>query len=657
MEDLGTNNLSQADDQLPEHLIHSETSLPLQPHKKTSRKRKIILAFSAFFLLLIGLVSAVILNANKQDLRQQASSGEQPAPPSGFKGNGRFGIAIATWDYSKVQCYLLTGERTDCATAPSQMNRKNFSDMRMTAYDGSNHQLGMNAFNISSFTTLDPSANTQFIWFHYEDTRINQPGEHPQGALEIKSGEFNYIDTSKYTAVRLNRDLSNEEMTSYPNGVGAKIYATSGAPGSVRVKVQKQDGSAVPVDIAGSPPIHKNGFGFRIRLPGIRYDENGYPYCTDGSSDPTSTCIFKQAEFTEYLRQHSDFNDNDPLKVYGSVARAGNWYTFYLLAETEYGIVSHYLEPYEYAAVVNTYVKTIKSVNPRARFILGSPVIGFPDRYKPYYTALWNSPGMLSPQAKESITFIGADHFADKLSNPDVATGAYAAITDAQIQASAEQFMATVRDAGQFFFKLTGKPTLMTQIGPLMHPAVNPEPDSLSFVSINESNKCKWCKRNTDVWQSVQYGTARLTQLMFSKLLEEADTTHVVAWAYWGGMEQEYWKDPLINKTWGGLNHGITWLSWPLLCTTGAGCKSTTNEPWPSYTGMVYLKLANGDKNYIPDGAPSWWPGQQPQPKVTNKSGQGSVKAKILPSPTPTPTVKKAPKATILDLKKTPVKK
>lgn len=630
MESMNNSSFSNASSGSSPENMSAELDFSNQVNKFNSLSNKKIPYLVAFLILACGLLVAVVLSQRNQDNRQQASENSLTIT-SNFRGNGRFGVAVATWDYSKLQCYHPNGVRVDCFSAPNQMNRRNFSDMRMTATDGSDQRLGLNAFNVSNFSALDPSANTQFIWFHYEGTgstyeegRSQEAEETTNGTLEISEGVFSYDGSTDFTVSQLGRPLRDEELTRDPiTGVGAEIYATSGAPGSVRVIVQKENGATVPVDI-GDNKIPKRGFGWRIRLPGIRY-EDGYPYCTGGKNS-SETCIFKQQEFADYLRANNNFNDNDPIGVLGASARSGNWYTFYLLAETEYGIVSHYLEPYEYAAVVNTYVREIKAINPRARFILGSPVIGSPDRYKPYYEELWNSPNMLSPLAKESITFIGADHFLPALPNPDVATGNYPAITEAQIQKIADEFVAVVRDAGQFFFQLTGKQTLLTQTGPLMHKPVHPEPDSLNF----SFDTCGWCTNNTDVWRSVQYGTARLVQVTFGKLLDQVAETNVPAWAYWGGMQQEYWKDPLINKTWGGLNHGIHWLSWPLLCTTEKSCPVTTNEPWPSYIGTVYLKLANGDRSFVPDGAPEWWP-------------RPVLQEPVLATPSPTPLILVSP--------------
>lgn len=484
--------------------------------------------------------------------------------------SGRFGVALGTWNFSKLQCYDMNGGKIDCKDAPIHY-RYPFNDMKITSYDQYQDKLSKSAFNVGSFSVLDPSANTQSIWIHYED--YDNPWVYP-------AGKFSYTDFS-YTPQRLGR-----ETTNYEGERGAHVYATSGAPGAVRVRIQYEPGTN----------IHNRCYDWRIRLPKIIYKE-GYPYCEG--------CIFKEDDFYNFLDENIDFDDGN-----------GNWYALYLMAETDYGICSHYLEPYEYAAVFNEYVEKLKTRYPRIRFILESPVGGFTDRYEPYFRDLYGLNGktpLLTPESRAAVSFNSIDVFLIQPLWPDNpitnSKGSFRAITDNELNGEAERVYNLAEKAGKFFNSINQKETLLTQVGVFNYVAVNPEPDSLKFGSA----QCHWCLNNDDVWKTTEYGTARLAQLFFTKLQQRVPESHIQAWSYWGNTLQSYWKDPLINKTWGGLNHGIYWLSWNSLATKENGCTgqnycTQTCEVWPTRVGMVYLKMANGDFSFVPEGAPSWWP-------------------------------------------------
>ena len=195
-----------------------------------------------------------------------------------YAQSGRFGIALGTWDFSKLQCYDLNGVKIDCKEAPIHY-RYPFNDMKITSYDQYQDKLSKSAFNVGSFSVLDPSANTQSIWVHYED--YDNPWVYPVGT-------FSYTDSS-YTPKRLGRSMTIEEMTS---GGAANIYASSGAPGAVRARIQYEPGTN----------IYDRCYNCRIRLPKIIY-KNGYPYC-DG-------CIFKEQDFYDFLDVNANFDDGN----------------------------------------------------------------------------------------------------------------------------------------------------------------------------------------------------------------------------------------------------------------------------------------------------------------------------------------------------------
>lgn len=470
--------------------------------------------------------------------------------------SGRYGIALGTWNFNGVSCYDLNGNKyPSCANSPVKFYINNFNDMQVTAYDGSNHALAPAAFNIAPFDRLDPAANTQFIWFHYEDNNGN-------------------------TLLPGNSYLTTDQMTN-PNPLyGARIYATSGAPGSIQVRVIKGPTSDIQYPLGTVIPAN-----YKLRLPAAAYtngvvnrDANGYPMCTG--------CIFREADFHNFLEQNKYWTDNG--------TSTGNWYGFYILAETEYKIVSHYLTPQEYAAVFNEYVAKLNSWYPgKARFIFMSPAGNDVSKFKPYFDALIP---LLTPQARAAITFMGLDPFYGPPQYPDFAMNGYPAVTDAQLQSMANNFVSGVSTAGNYLYSVSGgKYVVLTQTGTWLP---NPYP----------SSNCGWCANDTDVWRTTQYGQARLTQLVFRNLERNNVATKVVAWAYWGNVQQPTWYEPLVGLQWGGVRHGISWLTWPIYCTAAANCSANTSKPWPSYSGMVYLKMANGNKTYRPDNAPGWWP-------------------------------------------------
>lgn len=545
---------------------------------RKSKTRSIIQFTISIGIFVVLIATAIFLRTQSTYFQSDARGGSQSA-------NGRFGVALGTWDYSRLGCFDAQGEKIDCAADPYKLYAAGMNDMLITTYDAQQQRLSNAAFNVSSMSHQDPSANTQFIWFRYEDL------DNPQ---VINEGRFSYTNQAEYTASRLGRRMTDEEITSptqRSGQSGADIYATSNVPGSVRVRVQREQVTNV----------HGRSSSWRIRLPGIRTDERGYGYCVD--------CIFREADFFKYLDENRSFSD-DPGNP------NGNWYAFYLLAEVEYGLRSHYFEPYEYAAVVNEYVTKIKARYPKARFVLASPVGDFPDIFVPYYRELWES--HLAPEVKDAITFSSLDMFypppalpdqkitVNKIINNEEVEVEYDAITDEQLISQANAFVDKVSAAGNAMFEITQKPVLLTQTGAQMYAAVDPAPNSLNF---SIAGPCPWCQENDDVWRTVEYGTARLTQLIFSKLASSADETKVQAWAYWGNARQQHWQDPIIGKTWGDINHGVFWLSWPVICTVDIGCPVSTNQIWPSRVGMVYLKLAHNDSTFVPDDAPCWWPG------------------------------------------------
>jgi hypothetical protein len=177
----------------------------------------------------------------------------------------------------------------------------------------------------------------------------------------------------------------------------------------------------------------------------------------------------------------------------------------------------------------------------------------------------------------------------------------------------------------------------------------NPPPNSLTFGN----STCSWCFSDNDVLATTEYGTARSAQIFFGNLNNQNASSHVVAWAYWGNVRQVNWTEPLINKVWGNLNHGIYWLAWnfPCAATVPIGypayyaCNNPpslnpTNEVWPTHVGMVYLKLANGDQTFKPSGAPSWWSASLPvlsRPPLPSFPPVPSARPSPSPSPTPTP--------------------
>jgi len=471
--------------------------------------------------------------------------------------SGRFGVAVGTWDYNQFHCYTLDGNRIPCLEDPFGMNPKGFSDNRFANYDF--QQLNRIAFNISSFNTRDPNANTQFIWFHYEET---------DNPLEITGGNFSYL--GQYQSRRLGRPMTSEEILNE-----AQIYAVSGAPGSVRVRLVKENSQ-----------INGVSKKWRIRLPKIVY-KNGYPFCEG--------CIFKENEFYQFLDAHSDFDDG-----------WGNWYALYMLAEVEYGIVSHYLEPYEYAAVLNEYVEKLKSKYPRIRFILASPVGATPKARK-YFETLYNPHfKLLTEQTKAAINFTSADIFLGRVPAPDFDYNGYPAVSDSQLKGIACQFLKEAKEIGNFFYLLTGKQTLLTQTAPWIWGAVQAPPDDLGY----NRAPCPWCKSNDDVWETTKYGNARLIQLAYGTLAQKTEETKVAAWAYWGNMRQARWKEPLLERWCGDLCHGFASLSLPAICDEKGGCPQITNEPKPTVEGITYLQLAWGNYNFRPEGAPSWWPTQ-----------------------------------------------
>ncbi len=513
--------------------------------------------------------------------------------------NGRFGVALGTWDFNKLRCYDLDGSQIDCHTAPGYYRPEGFSDMNMTTYDGTNQQLSKSAFNLASFMVLDPLANTQNIWFHYIDMDGKSRIENPE---VITSGKFNYDGTGYRSASFqqvYKRKTTIEELATGSRPDSMNIYATSGAPGQVNVRMTNEPLGYT--DIMGAIRHYK------LRLPKIIY-EGTYPYC-DG-------CIFKQDEYFDYLQENKDFNDGN-----------GNWYAFYMLAETEYPISSHYLEPYEYAAVLNEYVHKIKAEFPKARFILQSPVMGGDlTRAKKYMNKLYQS-NLLPQETLDAITYNAMDIFVDPPPAPDIPTTGpdgvtHKAVTDIQLQQIANTVTKNIIVSGQALWDINHKPVLLTQTGVFNYGAVTPPPGSLTFGG---GRKCAWCNNNTDVWKTTEYGTARLTQLVYSKLLQTVNDSHLAAWAYWGNVRQVNWTEPLVQLTWGDLNHGIYWLSWPILCTTTTGCPTTTNQVWPTQVGMVYLKMANGCMDYRPNPPTgvdiSWWPAQQSMCTIASLPG------------------------------------
>ncbi|MDZ7587169.1 MAG: hypothetical protein U0946_05395 [Patescibacteria group bacterium] len=521
-----------------------------------SKKQKAALLFLLFFLIILPITLSLALNEVRTRSKTSTTA------------NGRFGVAIGTWNYNRIICYGLEGATIPCINSPYQMYRKNFSDLNFTSYDSLKQKLSPSSFNLSSWQSFDPGANTQFIFFKYLGT--NAP------IIVPSNTNFTYGTTYPTGSPMTDEELTSPPGTGPGNGiVGAEIYATSGMPGSIKVYLSKEK----------QTNVNNRTSQWRIRLPGITY-KNNYPYCVD--------CIYNKSQFFQNLNNNLNFNDGN-----------GNWYAFYILSEVEYGTRSHYLEPYEYGAVVNSFIKEVKTNFPKARFILASPA-GKNAVYQQYFTQLWNT--YLTPTSKAAINFTSLDLFLPAPPNPDLTTNGISAVTDSQLNTIANQFVSDASAVGNFFYNLTGKYTLLTQTGVMHKTPLNRVLNSLAFGDSN----CNWCTNNADAYQTIEYGMARLVQLAFSQLATKTSLTKVQAWAYWGGVEQEYWTDPLINKVWGGLNHGIYWLTWPFKCTSqpyyGYTCPVATNAPWPTRVGMIYLKLAQGNYNYVPNGAPVWWP-------------------------------------------------
>lgn len=319
--------------------------------------------------------------------------------------------------------------------------------------------------------------------------------------------------------------------------------------------------------------------------------------------------IWQKEKFRTWLENHQNFDDG-----------WGNWYGFYLLAEVESAGHSYSLSPADYIKVVNKYAEFLSSIYPshpinsgsfRPRIILSSPYIGgvstnergevvVDDRkniYQPYYTTVWNG---LSSLAKQMVAFNSIDFFYGPVPAPDYQIGNFSPVTDERLQEIASRLINIINEAGNFFWNLNGRETLVTQFGVLLHapvssPANWPRP------------RCQWCQTDNDVWATTEWGMARLTQLVLQQLNRYAASNHVVAWAWWGSIRQSKWTS-WSGYEWGDLQHGIMWLSWPILCLEVNNCPGPTGEVWPSRVGMVYLHAANGELFWRDPEAPSWWP-------------------------------------------------
>ncbi len=522
--------------------------------------------------------------------------GDQTSPLA----NGRFGVAVSTWDYDNLLCYNTLGQKIVCANDPRKMY-PGFSDMWVTSVDGKNLTLAKNALNISSFHALDPNANTQFIWFHYENMTNYRK------LITNKPFDYQTNNTENISWVNTGIALDKDTLSLSKNGV--RVYALSGAPGSIKVYIQNEESAP------GSAPQHLNS-NWRIRLPGIEEDSAGHPFCQD--------CIFNKEDLITFLENNIDFNDGND-----------GWYSFYLLAETEFGIVSHYLDPYEYASVVNSYTKEIIKLYPKAKIILQSPVAGIESstgidgvvNYKPwsnitnYYNSLWNN--YLTEDSKNAVSFIGLDAFISNIEHPDTLVNGVRAVTECEIQDKVNNFYNDVKVVGSSLHQITGKDILLTQSGGRLPSlpkekyrdasVITEDGDSIlvkdTIINFSSPFECTWCDNINDVWSTTEYSSARLVQLAYEKLFKNINDTHVVAWAYWGNGKQPFWYDPDIKVTWGSINHGVMPLSWSLECLAigQPNCSANTGRVWPTRTGEVYLYAANGDFKHKPEGAPRWW--------------------------------------------------
>ncbi len=525
----------------------------------------------------------------------QAASIRGPIVPSlAPTVDWRFGVGLETWDYSKVVCYTddplinprnghreyVVGREIACQDSAMQHLRKNTSMMRVSSSVNPDWKLHAQAANVSTFTALDPSANVQMIWYHYQD-----------GVDETRS---------VHSAFGL-YSLSPQQL--------AFLYAHTDVPGAVAVNINR----------ANTPA------GWRIALPYVKMvgstDQGAkvtYPVCVG--------CIYHADQFRDYLKKNIDFSSMNL-----ATGKRG-WYTFYILAETELtGQPSHHLSPADFAAVLNEYVTTILTWFPEKRglvsFMPASPTHLEGIGYQQYYIELYQ---YLLPEVKAQLNLNGLDPFLS-YSTPDYDYPQLGikATTDEDLQIAAFDFNQNIRRASRFFYNLNRAPSLLTQTSVLM---VQP-PHKIQGVREFSGPECTWCRDNEEVWTTTQHTAARLTQLAYRQLKMSAADNEVAAWSWWQGQRTQYWYESMIDSTWGGISSGVQWLASIDNCTSEADYAYRRDPPMypaghPNYNrgyfecakqlpagqfrttpvGDVYLGMANYNYVYRPVKAPSWWP-------------------------------------------------
>ena len=481
--------------------------------------------------------------------------------------NLKYGIAVGTWNYFDLKCYdFKTGNEIDCVNDPYRLNIPTISDNWFNFMTPNKiYQLSKGAYNLADFNDRDPNANIQFVWYHY--INLGNTFTIPQNGDPYKDRPGNIISSWSSDPSALKNDLIN-----------LRAYLITGAPGSVSVYSQKEiqsDGSVI----------------YRNRLPAIEektstQDGNLYKYCNG--------CIFREQEFKTFLEEAS-MTTQQYIQIIPEVEYSNN--------------PSHYLEPWEYAAVVNEYSSKINlwfgSSPNKPRLILASPIqISDPKGYETYYTKLYKSGSsnlpLLTSEAKALIAFNSLDFFPDfMVSNPN----AYdAKVTEKEIETAVCKDVNKVKAAADFFYSLNNKKTIVTQTAPWI---CGYEGYNNSTTNYNK-NYCAWISnfydKNTGnykdldniVYDKTKFTAARLIQLTYSQFERIGN---LQAWTYWGNIKQSLYSVlPYFDGQFGGLNHGFYSLSNPV-----------NNMAQSNVIGDVYLNLANNNKDYLPESAPSWW--------------------------------------------------
>lgn len=551
--------------------------------RKKIHKSNPIILLPGLFIVLVGIIAGSFFLKQKlsTDPREQAYylNGD-PRFNNSPSASGSFGVALATWSTEhgnglndELYCYNKYGQEIPCSQEPRKHMLPHRAEMKMKSYYNPDYGFNGTAFNVTSPYYLDGYANTQYISFHFME---------PDDRIPLQSN----------------------------------------APGQIMAKFQDQYLSLVEID---------------------------------------GSYIWQRDKFKQWLVDHSDFNDG-----------WGNWYAFYLIAEPDTTSWCK-LRAEDYAKVVMDYVELLDEVKQETgvspRIILASPYIGtitasrknvslnsadnlviddiniklpgdrypahlqdtYNDSKKVYHneyfkdvmTHLKQDYSQAQYQKFDSMfTYTSIDIFFGPVPGPDEEVNyqgqTYAAVSDEELKKMAQKTVDVIGAAGNFFKNLTGKDTVIPQFGPIVPSAHHDRP----WLS---NSRCDWCKDFSDNWETTEWGTARLTQLITHKLATSVDDTHVLAWAYWGLVKQPEWQEPFASterlKHWGGINHGLMWLAWDILVSpdnikqyafnadgsSQHGLKPT-NRLWPSRVGMVYLHEANGEYCFRDPAAPDWWP-------------------------------------------------